>query len=60
MVQRRKYSQSFKEEAVSLVIDQGYSLSEADTSLGIRANMLSKWKQKLKAEKSGQLLSSDE
>jgi transposase len=57
---RRKYSREFKEEAVALVTEQGYSLTEAANSLGIRTNMLSKWKQKFEAEQSGEVLKSDE
>lgn len=57
---RRQYSREFKEEAVSLLTEQGYSLTEASRALGIRPNMLSKWKQKFEAEQSGQLLQSDE
>jgi transposase len=32
---RRKYSQEFKEEAVKLVIEQGYHVAEAVRNLGI-------------------------
>jgi len=40
----RRHSREFKEEAVGLVVDQGYSVAEASRSLGINANMLSRWK----------------
>ena len=36
----RQYSQEFKAEAVALVTEQGYSVSEAAKSLGIRSNRL--------------------
>ena len=44
MNQKRQYK-TFKEEAVALVADQGYTVPEATQSLGIRANLLYGWKQ---------------
>lgn len=41
----RRHSREFKEEAVGLVVEQGYSIAEAARNLGIHANMLSRWKQ---------------
>jgi transposase len=41
----RRYSREFKEEAVNLVVGQGYSIAEAARSLGVNANMLGRWKQ---------------
>jgi transposase len=41
----RRYSREFKEEAVGLVVAQGYSIAEAARNLGINANMLGRWKQ---------------
>ena len=43
MTKRKKYSPEFKTDAVRLVTEQGYSQSEAARSLGIKANMLSRW-----------------
>ena len=43
MTTRKKYSKEFKLDAVSLVIDQDYSRTEAARSLGINANMLGRW-----------------
>ena len=43
MTTRKKYSKEFKLDAVSLVIEQDYSLTEAGRSLGINANMLGRW-----------------
>ena len=43
MTTRKKYSKEFKLDAVSLVLEQGYSRSEAAKSLGINANMLGRW-----------------
>ncbi|MBX2809894.1 MAG: transposase [Cellvibrionaceae bacterium] len=45
MSQKRSYKQypkEFKEEAVALVREQGYSVAEAAKSLGIATNMLYK------------------
>ena len=41
---RRKFSKEFKEEAVKLILDQGYSISEAARNLGVHANVLGRWK----------------
>jgi transposase len=43
MTTRKKYSKEFKLDAVSLGTEQGYSRSEAASSLGINANMLGRW-----------------
>ena len=41
---RRQFSKEFKREAVELVTIQGYSVIKAANSLGIRPNMLDRWK----------------
>ena len=41
---RRKFSDEFKREAVRLVTDEGYTFAEAGKSLGIRGDMISRWK----------------
>jgi transposase len=46
----KHYSREYKEEAVALVTDQGYSVPKASESLGINPNMLYKWKEKFEAE----------
>lgn len=56
----KRYPASFKEEAVALVTEQGYTVIEAAKSLGIRPNQLYDWKAKLEAERSGEALSVDE
>jgi len=40
---RRKFSDEFKEEAVKLVMDQGYKISEAARNLGIHHSQLRRW-----------------
>jgi len=41
---RRKFTNEFKEEAVKLVLDEGYRVSEAARNLGIHENLLRRWK----------------
>ncbi len=41
---RKNYTTSFKEEAVKLVTDQGYSFAEAGRNLGVNPNLISRWK----------------
>ena len=43
MTMRKKYSKEFKLDAISLVLEQGYTRAEAARSLEINANMLSRW-----------------
>ena len=38
-----QYPRAFKEEAVALMTDQGYSVQKAADSLGIRGNLLYRW-----------------
>ena len=56
----RTYPKEFKEEAVALVTEQGYSVTEAARSLGITTKLIYNWKQKIEAERSGTKLSEDE
>jgi len=43
MTARKKYSKEFKLDAVSLVIDQNYTRSEAAKNLGLNPNVLGRW-----------------
>jgi len=43
MTIRKKYSKEYKLDAVSLVVEQGYSRADAARSLDINANMLGRW-----------------
>ena len=47
---RNKYTQEFKEEAVKLVTELGYSLSEAAKNLEIHPNLLCRWKREFSEE----------
>lgn len=49
MLKRKFYSQEFKQEAVSLVVDQGYSCAEAGRSLGVRGSLIGRWKRDLES-----------
>ena len=57
---RKQYAREFKEEAVALVLNQGYTVAQAAESLNVNPALLSKWKQKIEAEQSGEALSVDE
>jgi transposase-like protein len=50
MTERKKYPKEFKRDAISLVLDQGYSRTEAGKSLGINANMLGRWVKEQEAD----------
>ena len=56
----KQYTKEFKEEAVALVLEQGYSIAQAADSLGIKTSLLYKWKEKIEAEKEGQDMTNNE
>ena len=56
----KQYSQEYKEEAVALVQEQGYSVPEAAKSLGLASNMLYRWKEQIESQLEGKSLSVDE
>jgi len=63
MTQKRSYKQypkEFKEEAVALVTEQGYTVSKAAESLGVAANMLYRWKEQAAQQRAGVSLSEGE
>lgn len=60
---KRSYKQSpkeFKEEAVALVTDQGYTVPKAAEALGVATNMLYRWKENAEKKNAGILLSEGE
>ena len=57
---RRKYTEDFKRDAVALVTEQGYKISEAARSLDINDNLLRRWQQQFDAEAAGVRLNGDE
>jgi transposase len=52
---RRRYSDEFKEEAVKLITEQGYKVSEAARNLDINVSMLSRWHRELGPESDGSI-----
>lgn len=56
----KSYPIEFKEEAVALITEHGYSVTKAAESLGLRTNILYRWKQTFEDEKSGKRLCSEE
>ena len=47
---RRSYTEDFKRDAVALVTEQGYRVSEAARSLDIGENLVRRWRQQFKEE----------
>ncbi len=56
----RFYITDFKQEAVTLVTEQGYRVPKVADSLGITDKLLYNWKAKFDAEQSGSSLNADE
>jgi len=56
----KKYPNDFKQEAVALVTDQGYSVVEAAASLNITDKLLYNWIAKTKQQNEDSALSTDE
>ncbi len=54
MEARKQYTKGFKLDAISLVLDQGFTIAEAARSLGIRANILGRWIRESQADNNGQ------
>src|ERR671919_82835 len=50
---QRSYTAEFKREAVRLVTEQGYKITEAARNLGIHANLLGRWKRELQRQGQG-------
>ena len=53
MTTRKKYSKEFKLDAVSLVLEQGYTRREAARSLDINEQMLGRWVKEQKESEDG-------
>jgi transposase len=52
---RRKYTPEFKEEAVKLITEQGYTFAEAGRNLGVNPNLISKWKKEIEGVSGSEL-----
>lgn len=47
---RRSFTQEFKDDAISLVVEQGYSCAEVGRRLGIRENNVNRWVREYRAK----------
>ena len=47
---KRTYTPEFKQDAVRLVTEQGYKVTEAARNLGINPSVLARWKSQLVSE----------
>jgi transposase len=56
----KSYTQQFKEETVALVTEQGYSVTDAASAVGVRPNQIYNWKKRITDETSGVRLSGEE
>ena len=43
LTKQKKYTEEFKSEAVKLVLQQGYSQTEAANNLGVNSKNISRW-----------------
>ena len=57
--QYRTYTKEFKEEALSLITEQGYSVPQAADALGVSSNLLYTWKQKAEELESSNITSDE-
>ena len=56
----KTYTKQFKEETVALVTEQGYTVQEAADAVGVRANQIYNWKQRIAEEASGERLTGED
>jgi transposase len=54
MITRKKYSKEFKLDAISLVLNQQYTRSEAARSLEVNPNLLTRWIKEYEQDNDGQ------
>ena len=52
---RRQYTEEFKQEAVRLVTEHGYRVTEAARNLGINAKMPGRWKCQAERQTTGSM-----
>ena len=50
---RRSFSAEFKRESAGLVLDQGYSVQEACTAVGVGPTAMRRWVAQLQSERQG-------
>ncbi len=56
----KRYPNEFKEEVVSLVLDQGYSVAKAAESVGVKPFLVYACKDKVESDKASKALDSNE
>ncbi len=54
MTTRKQYSQEFKLDAVSLVLEQGYSRAAASRNLEVNSNLIGRWVKEYQEQDEGQ------
>ena len=57
---RRNYTEDFKRDAVALVTEQGYKVTEAARNLDVGDNLIRRWKREFEEQASGARLGADE
>lgn len=57
---RRKYTEDFKRDAVALVTEHGYKVTDAGRSLGIKPDLIRRWRQEMDQVVTGEALGADE
>jgi len=57
---RRSFTEDFKRDAVALITEQGYKVSEASRSLDVGENQLRRWKRQFEEGATGGSLNEDE
>jgi transposase len=50
---RRQYTAEFKREAIRLITEHGYGVTEAARNLGLHAQMLGRWKRQAEHQTNG-------
>ena len=53
-MKKRTFPQDFKVESASLVLDKGYSITEARKAVGVSESALRRWVAQLQTEREGQ------
>ena len=56
----KRYPEEFKQEAVSLVLEQGYTITEAAEAVGVDRKLIYNWKNKIEQANAPGALSSSE
>ena len=51
--ERRTFSGEFKQEAVALVVEHGYSYAAAGRSLGVNSHLIGRWRRELEDNAAG-------